>query len=137
MQLINSSIYDKETQVRNKAIEETRRQKNLRRDQREKHKIVQHLKALGPQTGRSTAASAMHEILINGLRFQVLDGGSKLARIRSENLVNKDYSSSSLQHLGETDAASATPKQADVGGVTFLRSKNGNLYRSGVVKARR
>lgn len=28
-----------------------------------------------------------------------------------------------------------TPKKAHVGGVTFLRSKNGNLYRSGIVKA--
>lgn len=30
-----------------------------------------------------------------------------------------------------------TPKKACVGGVTFLRSKNGNLYRSGIVKAKK
>jgi hypothetical protein len=39
--------------------------------------------------------------------------------------------------VGDEDSAKATPKSANVGGVTFYRSKNGNLYRSGIVKAHR
>ena len=39
--------------------------------------------------------------------------------------------------LGSNDSVSTTPKHANIGGVTFLRSKNGNLYRSGIVKAKR
>ena len=137
MQLINSSVYDKETQFRNKAIEETRKQKSLRRDQREKQKIQRHLKTLSVHTDHNKAIPTVHELLINGLRFHVLDGGSKLARIRGESAKNKQHVHLSSRHVGAADSASATPKQATIGGVTFLRSKNGNLYRSGIVKAKK
>ena len=137
MQLINSSIYDKETQLRNKAIEETRKQRSLRRDQRERQKIERHLKTLSVYSDQSKARPTPHELLINGLRFLVLDGGSKLARIRGEGANNKQHPHSSSRHIGAADSASTTPKQATIGGVTFLRSKNGNLYRSGIVKAKK
>ena len=39
--------------------------------------------------------------------------------------------------IGDENAAKSTPKSANVGGVIFYRSKNGNLYRSGIVKAHR
>ena len=135
MQLINSSVYDKETQARNRAIEETRRQKALQKDRREKQKIERHLDALTSRAGQAT--DVLHELLINGLRFHVTDGGSKLARIRGENHDNGTQGVPRSQLLGVTDSASTTPKQANIGGVTFLRSKNGNLYRSGIVKAKR
>ena len=135
MQLINSSVYDKETQTRNKAIEETRRQKAFQKDQREKQKIERHLNTLTSRTGQTT--KLVHEVLINGLRFNVADGGSKLVRIRGKHLDNGTHLFSRSYFLGANDSASTTPKQADVGGVTFLRSKNGNLYRSGIVKAKR
>lgn len=86
MQLINSSVYDKETQTRNKAIEETRRQKALQKDQREKQKIERHLNTLTSRTGQTT--KVVHEVSINGLRFNVADGGSKLVRIRGKHLDN-------------------------------------------------
>ena len=135
VQLINSSVYDKETQARNKAIEETRRQKAFQRDRREKQKIERHLNSLTSRSGQ--ASSVVHEVSINGLGFHVVDGGSKLARIRGESHDNGTHLFSRSRHTGATDSASTTPKQANVGGVTFLRSKNGNLYRSGIVKARR
>lgn len=137
MQLINTSIYDKETQIRNKAIEETRKQKALQKNRREKHKVQMYLEALAPHKGHSAATAMLHEVTMNGLRFQVLDGGSKLARIRSEIFHRFSKSPSSSRPLGATDSASITPKQASIGGVSFLRSKNGNLYRSGIVKAKR
>ena len=84
MQLINSSVYDRETQARNKAMEETRRQKALEKDQREKHKIARHLETLTSCAGQDSDGA--YEVSINGSRFQVADGGSKLVRIRSENL---------------------------------------------------
>ena len=92
MQLINSSVYDKETQTRNKAIEETRRQKALQKDRREKQKIERHLNALTSRAGSVT--NIIHEVSINGLRFHVADGGSKLVRIRGENLDQRTHSSS-------------------------------------------
>ena len=135
MQLINSSVYDKETQVRNKAIEETRRRKALQKDQREKQKIERHLNTLTFRAGQAT--NVVHEISVNGLRFHVANGGSKLVRLRGENHKAVTHLLSRSQPLGATDSASTTPKQANIGGVTFLRSKNGNLYRSGIVKAKR
>lgn len=87
MQLINSSVYDKETPARNKAIEESRRRKALQKDQREKQKIKRHLNILPSRAGQ--AANAVHEVSINGLRFHVADGGSKLVRIRGENHDNR------------------------------------------------
>lgn len=41
------------------------------------------------------------------------------------------------EDTGDSNAAKSTPKMATVGGVRFYRSKNGNLYRSGIVKAQR
>ena len=90
MQLINSSVFDKETQIRNKAIDQTRRQKAFHRDQREKVKIHRHLQAIAAHTSRSSALPAaiappvIHEISVEGLRFHVMNGGSKLTRIRGE-----------------------------------------------------
>ncbi len=90
MQLINSSVFDKETQIRNKAIDQTRRQRTLQRDERERYKINKHLRGLIPHASRSSAISTatvppiIREIQVDGLRFHVMDGGSKLARIRGE-----------------------------------------------------
>lgn len=86
MQLINSSVFDKESQARSKAIEETRRQKAQQRDQREKLKIKKHLQSLNaaeqPATSwRTTPNSMLHKLVINGVQFQVIDGGSKLLRV--------------------------------------------------------
>ena len=137
MQLINSSIYDKEAQVRTKAIEETRRQKALRKDQREKQKVERHLKTLGVLVDQKVAVPTMRDITIDGLRFHILNGGSKLARIRGKNIEHPDWILWRLRPPELTDAARTTPKQANIGGVTFLRSRNGNLYRSGTIRTRR
>ncbi|KAI9831895.1 MAG: hypothetical protein M1819_004617 [Sarea resinae] len=127
MQLINTSIYDKETQARVKAIEETRKLKARQRDERERSKIHKHLQRLAAQKAHGGVASkvpgatsnSVHEILIHDIPFRVANGGSKLIK------------------LSDSSSARATPKKATVGGVVFVRSKNGNLYRSGIVKAKR
>ena len=137
MQLINTSIYDKDTQQRNKAIEETRQKKAMRKDQREKHKIQKHLRNDALRAGANIASSTVHEITINGLRFHVIDGGSKLARIKGKINPAPQLLTADLPSPGSLDSGSATPKEADVGGVKFLRSKNGNLYRSGIVKTKK
>ncbi|MCJ1466108.1 hypothetical protein MMC07_004727 [Pseudocyphellaria aurata] len=125
-QLIASSVFDKETQIRKQAMDETRRRKILQRDQWEKLKLEKHLRALDSTAAESSAApltvvtSTVHRININGLVFEVVNGGSKLSRIRNA-----------------SSSAHSTPKKASIGGVTFFRSRNGNLYRSGIVKADR
>ena len=84
MQLINTNILDKETRARSKAMEETRRQKAMARDRKEKKKMHTFLQAKTKPTTHASDTSTVHEIIIDGLRFQVLNGGSKLARTRGE-----------------------------------------------------
>jgi len=89
MQLINPSIYDREANLRSKAIDQTRRQVAKRRDEREKSKIHKHLQKIADSAAtrsfspRLSSQVESHELNINGLRFRVCDGGSKLARIMS------------------------------------------------------
>lgn len=138
MQLINTSILDQETQARSKAMEETRRQRAAKRDQQEKQKIIDHLDASKAVTYHTASSVSVHEIVVDGLKFHVLQGGSKLARIRGEKIDRLfPHYATSLTIAGSTDSGSSTPKQAIIGGVTFMRSKNGNLYRSGIVKAKK
>ena len=82
MQLINPKVYDKDILARNKGTEETRRQKALKTQQVEKGKISRHLESLnhGQASNIPYAASTVHTVYISGLRFTVMNGGSKLLR---------------------------------------------------------
>ncbi|OQE26439.1 hypothetical protein PENSTE_c005G02662 [Penicillium steckii] len=121
MQLINSAVYDKETQARTKAMEETRKAKALRRAEREQTKVLRYAQgtaAVGPTA--ATAHPAAHQILVNDVPFQIARGGSKLIRVSND-----------------PNTANATPKRVTVAGVAFVRSKNGNLHRLGAVTSKR
>ena len=135
MQLINSSVFDKEIGARSKAIENTRQQRASERNQREKQKLYKHLQSFAHLTSPE-ADQSTHEINIGGLHFQVLDGGSKLRRVSSKYASIQDEFRVNL-FSDALDTARPTPKRAVIGGVTFIRSKHGNLYRLGLVKARR
>ena len=143
LQLINSSIYEKDTQTRAKAIEETRKQKLKQRDDREKAKLHKHIQRLGGGnmgvTGPSTHPAANYEIDVQGIRFRVTKNGSKLAKASGErfNDASLGVRRWSSPCAGDLDAAKSTPKMALVGGVKFYRTKNGNMYRSGIIKAHR
>ncbi|KAK3952075.1 hypothetical protein QBC32DRAFT_342469 [Pseudoneurospora amorphoporcata] len=115
-QIINSSIYQKEAQARTRAIEQTLRQKQQQRDDLERTKLISHLHRAG---NRSAAVPNQYELTVQGIRFAVTKNGSKLVKIPGD--LN----------------SGPTPKMAIVGGVKFYRSKNGNLYRHGIVKAQR
>ena len=136
VQLINNNILEQETQARSKAMAETRKQRALMKDQQEIQKIQKFLQSGGANSSRASM-SAPHEINIDGLRFRVLKGGSKLARIRGAEVTSIAIDQNCLRNADNADSAISTPKRAQVGAVLFLRSKNGNLYRSGIVRAKR
>ncbi|KAL8772332.1 MAG: hypothetical protein Q9209_002544 [Squamulea sp. 1 TL-2023] len=123
-QYINASVLGKVTEQRKRAIQESQQHKAQQDDQWERQRMDQYVAALDAKRNRSNAqgsshsSSKNHEIKIDGLNFQVLKSGSKLVRI-----------------FGPTDTLRSTPKRANVQGVTFVRSKRGNLYRSGVIRA--
>ncbi|KAL2165939.1 hypothetical protein VTG60DRAFT_3581 [Thermothelomyces hinnuleus] len=125
LQLINSNVYKKDAQARAAAMEQTRRQKLANRDKQERAKLINHLNRMANSGGFGAAnqqaiGDNKYEIAVQGVRFVVAKNGSKLVRVP-----------------GDGNSAKATPKMAVIGGVKFYRSKNGNLYRHGVVKAQR
>jgi hypothetical protein len=131
-------------------MEETRKQKLLQRDSREKTKFTNHLQRLAVNSNgalgtQSHAATSNYEINVQGIQFRVAKNGSKLVKVPGERpptATNYDQGhlctrGLSLLCSGDLNAAKATPKTALVGGVRFYRSKNGNMYRSGIIKAHR
>lgn len=149
MQLINSAIYDQEAQARTKAIEESRKLRAQKRAQREQAKVIRYAQGAGrkypvavPVSNSSSAtaagAASAFQILVNDIPFQVARGGSKLIRLSGalnvsvENMIGTD-----LPSVDDPSTASNTPKRASVGGVPFVRSKNGNLHRVGAVVSKR
>ncbi|KAK1545507.1 hypothetical protein CPAR01_03009 [Colletotrichum paranaense] len=123
--LINSAVYDKTNEAHVKAIEASRQQKIRQQDAREQQQLASHFQrysgnASAPHTPTNPTATGNHEIEIKGIRFRVANSGSKLIKVS-----------------GDLHPVNATPKVAFVGGVKFHRSKTGNLYRDGVLKAQR
>jgi hypothetical protein len=88
-QLINSAVYDQETKSRAKAIEETRRRRMVLRDQRENAKVniyaQNQMKTAFGVPGKASQA----ELEVNGIRFRLLAGGSKLVRVKGTRTTSK------------------------------------------------
>ncbi|KID90141.1 CCCH zinc finger protein [Metarhizium guizhouense ARSEF 977] len=119
-QLINANVYEKDTQNRVRAIEETRQRKLQDRKMREKNQLKDFLRHQASATNavaNSKPGVGKAEIMIEGIRFHVADGGKKLVK-------------SSDQH-------SATPKTAVIAGVRFHRTKTGNLVANRIVQDQR
>lgn len=141
-QLINSSVYEKDAKARTLAIEQTRLQSRTARDQRERAKLMGHFRRVTDTRG-STNTQGPYEITIDGVRFLVTKNGSKLIKAPGESrfphYMQGHVALSAHVHspTGDNNSAKATPKMATVAGVRFYRSKNGNLYRHGIVKAQR
>ncbi|KHO00026.1 CCCH zinc finger protein [Metarhizium album ARSEF 1941] len=82
-QLINANVFEKDTQNRAKAIEETRQKKLQDRKTREKTQLLAFLRhqtrtadaVANPKPGTGRA-----EIVIEGIRFHIADGGKKLVK---------------------------------------------------------
>ncbi|KAJ5157793.1 uncharacterized protein N7482_008893 [Penicillium canariense] len=140
MQLINSAVYDKEKQARARAMEETRKVKALRRAEREQTKVLRYAQAAGVGASVSTTAqpAAAHQILVNDVPFKITHGGSKLVRNSStRRLALFTHTGIGLPVLDDPNTANTTPKRVTVAGVTFVRSKNGNLHRLGAVASKK
>jgi hypothetical protein len=139
MQLINTSVYDQKTQQRQSEIEATLQEKQRLRDAKERARVINAFQPQHPASTTYSAAStaepaAVRDIQINNLRFRVAADGSKLIRMFGE----QTHIDTLVHHLTCTDDSNtdpgATPKTTKVAGVTFHRSKHGNLYRAGLVK---
>lgn len=101
-------------------MEETRKQKMSGHRQREKTQFNDYLKQQAAFSSTPANKTGRHEIIIQDIPFQVVDGGKKLVR-------NSDGPNASLR----------TPKSAVVAGVKFFRTKTGNLVANRIVNDQR
>lgn len=139
-QLINADVYAKKSQERARAIEETR--KNRARTQRrgEKARLNDFIKS---QAGNSpvsgtTSTTGGHEIMVDGLKFRVLEGGKKLVKVPgAQSSYPKGSCTKYLQKLGEANVGLTTPRTVTIAGIKFHRTKSGNLVASRIVKTQR
>ncbi|KAL6869745.1 hypothetical protein ACO1O0_001074 [Amphichorda felina] len=123
IEIINANVFEKQSQSRTAAIEETRKKKEAERRRGEKTRLnefLRHQQSAASALANANASTARNEIVIDGIRFQVLDGGKKLARV-----------------TGESNSLAPTPKNTVIAGVKFYRTKTGNLVVNSVVKDHR
>lgn len=142
LQLINTNVYQEQTEARTKAIEQTRLQKLQDKENRERAQFLNHLQQSGNPSHVSTKPNAAptYEVLVDGIKFAVARNGSKLVKLPGAHHQIYDRSPKFSAHQvypGDLNAPKATPRVAYVGGVKFYRTKNGNMYRQAVVQAQR
>lgn len=87
MQLINSSVYEKETQQRANAMEQTLRQKQAQKNTHEKAVFMNSMLQSGviatPSNSNLPSSASQYEITVDGIRFHVVQHGSKLVKAPS------------------------------------------------------
>lgn len=141
LQLINTNVYQEQTEARTKAMEQTRLQRQQQEESRERSHFLNHIRQTGnPSSSVSTdsRSSPVYEIVVDGIRFAVAKNGSKLVKLSgAPHILSTTRPASTHPSPGDSNAPKATPKIAIVGGVKFHRTKNGNLYRQAIVKAQR
>ncbi|KAJ4220088.1 hypothetical protein NW759_007714 [Fusarium solani] len=119
-QLINANVYEKETQNRAKAIEQTRQRKISGHRQREKAQFDEFMKHKASASNAQTNSTGRNELSVEGIQFRVVDGGKKLVKVSDA-----------------PNNFSRTPKSAIIAGVKFYRTKTGNLVANRVVNDQR
>jgi hypothetical protein len=143
-QLINANIYEKESQNRAKAIEETRQRKIKEQRHREKKRFGEYLRRQAaadgfPGTSMSANSTVTNEISVNGIRFRVLDGGKKLVKAPGKFYDYPFYFVAVVINalLDDHTSPTMTPKMTVIAGVKFHRTKTGNLVAQRIVKDHR
>ncbi|KAI5466101.1 hypothetical protein BGZ63DRAFT_400507 [Mariannaea sp. PMI_226] len=137
-QLINANVYEKDSQNRAKAIEETRQRKLNSQRQREKMQFKEFLKGQSGPSSIATNPTASNEIIVEGVHFHVMDGGKKLVKIAGAYQPQTRFRCERASHrIGAPNSSSHTPKSAIVAGVKFYRTKTGNLIANRIVNDQR
>ncbi|EEU48592.1 uncharacterized protein NECHADRAFT_98820 [Fusarium vanettenii 77-13-4] len=136
-QLINANVYEKETQNRAKAIEQTRQRKISGHRQREKAQFDEFMKHKASASNTQTNPTGRNELSVEGIQFRVVDGGKKLVKVSGVYTPRTVDAPCALPSADAPNAFSRTPKSAVIAGVKFYRTKTGNLVANRVVNDQR
>ncbi|KAF2481096.1 hypothetical protein BDY17DRAFT_300689 [Neohortaea acidophila] len=108
-QLMNKDTYDRELKRLQQYNDNARVSKRQKIDRRERRALMQHANV--------SATSEHRELVVDGIRFQLRDDGSKLMRIHDATTDNRP-----------------TPKRITIANVDFCRTKTGNLVRTNAIR---
>jgi hypothetical protein len=124
-QLINRETYDREQKQKQEQHERTRGAKRQKVDREERTKLRQY-----------TSSQGNREIIVEGIRFQLREDGSKLIRIsgKTTRTILLNHKNSTLS-FADNDESKDTPRKVTIADVDFFRTKNGNLVRANALKA--
>lgn len=135
------NVFEKESQNRSKAIEETRQRKLKDRRNHEKSNLKDFLRHQanhsGPVTTGSNSTAGANEIMIGSVRFHVLNGGKKLVKAAGKLKMMVESNIPPLTATDDRNSASATPKTTVISGVKFRRTKTGNLVPDRIIQHHR
>lgn len=124
-QLMNKDTYEREAKQKLERKETSRTERRQLKNREEQSKLAHHV---------STSGSPGSRILeVEGIRFQLQEDGSKLIRVAGKH-ISRDGTDMGgrLNTLDPSTDSKETPKRANIAGVVFLRTKNGNLIRATV-----
>lgn len=108
------------------------RQQKMKADNQVKQLAVKQTRHGSNQTATASKEPA-REMEIEGIRYQLLNDGSKLIRLPGENDLPV-WRSQTLNIADPSADKKETPKKATIAGVEFLRTKHGNLVRANTTK---
>lgn len=125
--LMNKDTHEREAKQYQEIKENARAAKRQKIDREERSTLMHHVQA--------SSTSDTRELMVDGIRFQLRDDGSKLIRVLGKPLC--EISDARLTHSMTADVSTAskeTPKRAKIADVDFHRTKHGNLVRSNAVR---
>lgn len=103
---MNKNTYEREQKQISELKEQARAAKRQEVNRNESSKLIQQASNQGSR-----------EILVEGIRFQLRDDGSKLIRVADPTFASRE-----------------TPKKVTIADIDFFRTKTGNLVRANAVK---
>ena len=119
----------------NKAAYQREREQKQKQEYPQPRSMISQNAPSNPPSAPAPVASP-REIVLQGLRFTISEDGSKLTRI-SGKLLEPGRCRRLLNAADASTAQQETPKKTEVAGVTFTRTKNGNLIRARALQASR
>lgn len=128
--LMNKDTYEREQKQVLEHKETALEAKRQKIDREERTTLMHHVNA--------SPASGSRELVVDGIRFQLRDDGSKLIRIpgKPPSIFHDGTDDGELNGTDASTGTKETRKQVKIAGVDFYRTKNGNLVRANAVRDR-
>ncbi|GJJ68457.1 cleavage and polyadenylation specificity factor subunit 4 [Entomortierella parvispora] len=142
MSLMNESTFKKTMVAKQKSIQASKESRLKLLKAKRANQLGKGIVTVGgaeytkSRDGRKLVMHNNKPVVINGVEFEMDRRGNKLVRKAVAGAISKLEAPTIKAGLGPTtpSAATTTPKQFSMGGVYYVRTRNGNLVRATLVK---